>query len=237
MTKDFYVEVKASGGITPSGIGYRRVIPTMNVSSRTGDVGWHIQNGTFDYSSDTNTPEYIQSLDYATYGYANDSGFYHLTNNNAFGNKYRFTNSIGGAASDGGMLWTAADFTGALDGYVIDHLTGIGYDILLTYNNNWNNCIDQIAASTYGGYSDWFPISFQHLFNLSNDSYLLTSTTSGQANFMAYAGSSYQYIWAAGETAANANANSFRFQTTTGVISNVGKTSASYRMVAARNHY
>ena len=235
MIKNYYAEVKSSG-VVPSGIKYQRIRPSWYPSIRTGDVGWHNQNGFYDYTSDPANPLYTQDLDFATYGYGTTSGHYFLKHNNAFGNKLRFTNSIGGGATDNCGRFTAASFAGALDGYVIDHLTGIGYDVRSTsYVGTWDACIDAIAASTIHSFTDWMPLSHTHLINVTNMHYEIDSSTIGQSNIFSYSGS-LSLFWAGGEYVRNLTTNSWRFRVTSAAFESVARTTL-LPMFACRNHY
>lgn len=184
-------EEECSGGGSPLSIGYRRVVPVQQGSSRIGDIRWHVENGTFDYSGDPIDVMYWQDLDYSMGVLAH----YWLKHNNAFGNKHRFTNSIGGGPDVGNAGFSAAAFVGAIPNYIIDHLTGLAFSRvnsgLITAasgsGNTWENAIDIIHASTENGFDDWFPLSINHvltLFNMAsvyngtdNIGYGLTSTT------------------------------------------------------------
>ena len=235
MAQSYYATIK-SGGSSPSGIGYRRILPMQYNSYRTGDTGYHYQLGTFDYSADSSCVNYIQDLDYSL----GAASFYFLANDNAFGNRNRFTNSIGGAASDNRAKWTAADFTGALNGYVIDHLTGVAYDVSFDIFGNWNTCIDSIVASSKHGYSDWYPISNQHVFSVINPRYLYYNNTSGQSNIYSYLnvlGTPQTLIWMGGDTREYSSSSAYRYRATNHMGEILGKTAATMYMFMARNHY
>lgn len=236
MIKNYYAEVKSSG-VVPSGIKYQRIRPSWYPSIRTGDVGWHNQNGSYDYTSDPTNPLYTQDLDFATYGYGTTSGHYFLKHNNAFGNKLRFTNSIGGGATDNCGRFRASSFTGALDGYVIDHLTGIGYDVRPTiYNGTWDDCIDSIAASTEYGYTDWMPLSLEHNLSVLNRRYVADSAVIGESNIFSYIVIGTGLRWASGEYVRNLTTNSWRFRNSSAAFESVARTT-SLAMFACRNHY
>ncbi|NOQ49397.1 MAG: hypothetical protein GQ553_01845 [Nitrosomonadaceae bacterium] len=122
---------------TPTGIAYRNVAGTGQWTSyRTGDEGYHVQLGTYQRSFTGVKTE----LDYSTPSY-----FVTMLNNNAFGNTSRFTNDLGGTVTDG------SDGSTAL--YVIDHDTGLGWDIDIQLTGNWNASIDYANARTVGPYS------------------------------------------------------------------------------------
>jgi hypothetical protein len=155
--KDYYVEVKSSG-VTPSGILYQRPPITQRTSYRTGDTGWAYQNGYYNYSSDPINPAVIQQLDYTD----TTNFWFKLKYNNAFGNKNRFTNSLGVNSNANGRI-IGMSFTGALSLYIIDNLTGWAFTAIDNGASiNWGNTIDLIGArraASYLSYNDWLPVS------------------------------------------------------------------------------
>lgn len=126
-----------------SGIAYQRPSLTGQLTSyRTGDDGWNLANGVYDYTP----PEYPTS--FAKLDLDAVSPFTTLLHNNAFGNKNRFTDSIGGQ-------------TYAND-YVIDHLTGLGYyRVIQGTSTTWDTNIDNAVASTLLSFTDWRVCNFQ----------------------------------------------------------------------------
>lgn len=118
--------------VAQSGIAYQRPSLTGQTTIyRTGDDGWHLSNGTYDYTP----PVYPVS-------YAQLDTFITLVDNNAFGNKNRFTDE------NGLQVYT--------NEYVIDHLTGLGWDFDLDVNTySWNDTIDNAIASSKYSYTDW----------------------------------------------------------------------------------
>jgi len=153
---DIYVNIKQEG-TTASGILYQRPNVTQRTAYRTGDTGWAYQNGFYNFSGDPTNPAVIQCLDYTD----TTNFWFKLKFDNAFGNKNRFTNSLGVNSNANGRP-IGMDFTGALSNYVIDHLTGYAYtSINAGASINWNNTIDNIAnsrATSYFGFNDWLPI-------------------------------------------------------------------------------
>lgn len=116
-----YFNVK-SGGVTLSGIAYQRPQLTRQTTIyRTGDDGWHLANGTYDYTPPVN-PINIAEL----------AGFTVLKNNNFFGNTNRFTDENGLQVYG--------------NNYIIDHLTGLGWSTSRGFAN-WDDLID--AANIY----------------------------------------------------------------------------------------
>lgn len=123
-------------GISQSGITYDRdELTGQTVSYRTGDFGYHLALGTYDYIQPT------YPVSYAKLDTADANPFDTLLFNNAFGNKNRFTDDSGGQ-------------TYAND-YVIDHLTGLGWYRVLQSNALWNDGIDTADAITLLTFSDW----------------------------------------------------------------------------------
>jgi hypothetical protein len=143
------VSTNFSGATPTSEIYYQRPLQvTQTVSYADGDSQWHLENGSYAYTGATGSTFTIPQLDYAAtesdirgtyYGSDGDGSDpiapTMLVGNNAFGNKYRFTDSIGNP-SDGtdNNEWRHVDFkghsfTGAENNYIIDHITGLGYYI------------------------------------------------------------------------------------------------------------
>jgi SPP1 family predicted phage head-tail adaptor len=174
---------------SPSGILYRQIIPSMpdvTRSTRVDDSQGLFFSGYYDRVQNL-TPVSIAEIDYtaeqsdvrvtpATGTLSTDNvSPTILKSNNDFGNKFRFTDSLGNAsdATVGSNLWAHVDwlnhsFTGAIADYVIDHLTGDGYyikylldgvlynkDVAFGTGQSWDDWINFISTFTYGGFSDW----------------------------------------------------------------------------------
>jgi hypothetical protein len=153
--KNYYVNVKSSAPVG-SGIKYQRPIVSQTTQYRVGDTGWAYNNGFIDYSNDPVNPEYYQELDYS-----NTTNFWFtLKHNNAFGNKFRYTNSLGENQDPNGRI-AGITFSGAVQSYIIDHLTGFAFMPLDTGGNlTWNQTIDRITTernASFQGFNDWIP--------------------------------------------------------------------------------
>jgi len=134
-----------------SGIAYKRPSNDgQTVSYRTSDDGWHLVNGTYDYTP----PAYPES--YAQLDTADATPFITLLNNNAYGNKNRFTD-INGLQVYG-------------DNLVIDHLTGLMWYTVHS-SGSWNTAIDAAASSTQASYTDWRLPSDQELTSIDNKAF------------------------------------------------------------------
>ena|SRR3972149_2622892 len=182
-------------GVTPSGIAYQRPRLTGQLTSyATYDDAWQFANGTYNYTPPVN-PIHIARLDRTA-----ASPFHRLVNNNAFGNKFRFTTANGsywneqtntyhltdGTLSDVGNTYGA----GASGIYVLDNLSGLGYlrDTANTYNFN-DLCAYPIGL-TFAGFNDWRSCNVNEWINLRNwnettsddvTKYVLGSSTTTQA--------------------------------------------------------
>ena len=172
--------------ISPSGIAYDRPILTGQTTSyRTGDDAWSLANGVYDY-----TPP-VYPVSYAALDTTHATPFTNLLDNNAFGNKDRFTDDAGG------QTYTSV--------YVIDHLTGLGWVNVLSANANWDASIDAANNATAFGFSDWRLANTFELGSICNEglndtlnyapfssgklaqaAYAYTSTTNGGDSTQAY---------------------------------------------------
>lgn len=159
-----------------SGIHYQRpIVTTISESYLTYDAAWQSAQGTYDWSY-PESPEVVAQVDRLATE-ADVRGVYYgsngdgtdliaptlLTENNAFGNKYRFTDSIGNPSdASTSSLYDHCNFlnhswTGAIEDYVIDHLTGLGYYIDVVYDG----IKDSLRADETGqSYEEW--MTFVH---------------------------------------------------------------------------
>jgi hypothetical protein len=219
---DYYAEVKITG-VTPSGILYQRPPITQRTSYRSGDTGWAFQNGYYNYSSDPINPAVIQQLDYTD----TTNFFFKLKFNNAFGNKNRFTNSLGVNSNASGRI-IGMSFTGALSNYIIDNLTGWAFTSFDAGGSvSWNGTIDSIAgrrAASYLGYNDWLPVSVAQAYQ-SYSPHFITELPFG-ASFAFYFG----------ETNSVTTGNSWRLVSSAVLTS--GKSTTTHSIYAfTRKHF
>lgn len=169
-------------GPTQSGIEYSIITPTPNQQYRIGDPYWHLLNGTYDRSKNE-CPQTYPEIDFSatqndvrpgspatgTIGTDNIAPTM-LKENNAFGNKYLWTDDQGNPSNApvGSNIWAHTDWvnhdwalSGSTPGYVINHLYGLGVQVIhaLGPNNesgldssggmNWESWVDH-AHNTYG---------------------------------------------------------------------------------------
>jgi len=196
-----------SAGDSPSGIAYAR--PTLSgqlTSYRTGDDAWHLTNGTYDY-----TPP-VYPVSYAQLDTTDAQPFFNLISNNAFGNKYRFTD-INGLQVYG-------------DNYIIDHLTGLGWYKGLT-SGTWETQIDDAVASTQNGFSDWRLPTVKEIVTIYNAHY---------AQVINYAPFSFSTSIMSSTTRSANSTQAHRLSQSAGQITVVGKSSTTFSM-KIRNHY
>ena len=148
-----------------SGICYQNTHPVFATSFVSDDSYDSFLDGDYDRTP-PNYPEAFAQLDHdaeqsavratpASGTSATDKvGVTMLKQNNAFGNKFRFTDDQGNEsdASVGSNLWAHVDwqnhsFTGATADYVIDHLTGWGYTV--QYANDGGNVNMNAGSNTW----------------------------------------------------------------------------------------
>jgi hypothetical protein len=147
--------IEVPTGATPSGVLFKKQIPTQYTSYRTGDVGDRVQTGWFDYTPPT-TPEVIAELDYTS------ANFFTILKNNlvvdGVSSKVRFVDV------DGGQTWSA---TGNKNLATIDKLTGLMYRRLQIGTNSWANHIDNALSYSVVidgvTYDDWYLASLDEI--------------------------------------------------------------------------
>ena len=204
----------SGGGITPSGVLYKRVnFTAMTTSYRTGDDAYNRINNPF--SVRPVNPLYAAELDYTSV-----TPFLTLLENNAFGTKERFTNSLGLTATYDGT-------GGELIDYVIDHLTGLAWIITQQSGVLWDVAIDTPLSTTYVGFTD---------FKLPNiDQQLSIYNYAVRLNYAPFNISSGWFLWSSTtrfDFTANAN-----YLDHTGRVRNADKTGFSFSFMVCRNHY
>lgn len=135
----------------------------------TYDAGWHYQNGTFDYG-----PISGRLVSLAKSGV---DKFYRLEENNAFGNLYRFTDSLGNPAPDGKLNWGGIDWPverpGAVNYYVIDHFRNRGWCILkIGFNQSWAVAISAANSYNLGGLTGFYMPTSNDILGVINKPYI-----------------------------------------------------------------
>ena len=116
------------------GNAYSRPLLTgQDTSYVSDDDGNNLANGVYDYGNNTGI---LTALDKAA-----TNPFLTLIANNSFGNLNRFTDDLGT------QIYTS--------GYVIDHLTGLGWKDTQEGTANWTTSITNATAETFNGFSDY----------------------------------------------------------------------------------
>lgn len=153
------IQNKGSGAppIVPSGVLFKTIEPTQYTSYRSGDEGWRVQNGFFDYTPPTN-PKAVAELDF--------------TSPNFF-NVLKSPLVVGGVSSTTRFVDVngiqAFSATGNANLVVIDKLTGRMYYRTTSTSSNWNGLID--AALSFSVtvnlviYNDWYLASYSEYTN------------------------------------------------------------------------
>jgi hypothetical protein len=135
--------------IVPSGVLFKTIEPSQYTSYRTGDEGWRVQNGFFDYTPPTN-PAAVAELDMTS------TTFFNVLKNplvvNGVSSTTRFVDVNG---------IQAFSATGNANLVVIDKLTGM----MMTRGHvsasvSWNGQIDQALSYSIlvnsNTYNDWY---------------------------------------------------------------------------------
>jgi hypothetical protein len=150
--------------VSPSGVLFKTIEPTQYTSYRTGDEGWRVQNGFYDYTPPSN-PAAIAELDYTS------ANFFFILKNplvvNGVSSTTRFVDVNG---------IQAFSATGNADKVFIDKLTGMMYYRDAENGAAWNTQIDNALSRSIVinsvTYDDWFMWSFYELLSIYNNQYL-----------------------------------------------------------------
>lgn len=132
-------------------IAYRKPFSDFQGTSyNIHDEGWLISNGYFDYTTQGVRPLLQGEDSDVRDGTINDWLKLSTKTPNAFNNTNRFTNDMGGTVTDGS--------DGSQAGYMIDHLTGYGWDInMLVGSYTWTAHLTAAYNNSLGTYTTgWF---------------------------------------------------------------------------------
>lgn len=166
-------------------IGYHHIMPGQIVSRSTHDAADLVSSGALDYTMPM-PPMRCMQLDPAATESLVRGTFYGpggvgldriyptiLKENNAFGNRYRFTDDQGNPSDSTSSLLFAHvnfrghSFTGATPDYVIDHWLGIGFmiryatidgkfDMTADDGKSWEDWLTAVNGLVVGSYNDFF---------------------------------------------------------------------------------
>lgn len=159
--------------------------------------------------------------------------FYKLKYDNAFGNKYRYTDISGNPAADFKLGFNKSP--GNTE-YIIDHLTGMGFctQIITSTVTSWGFLMLEISTRTDFGFDDWFPITKNIVNSSMPASSLVNSTSTTQGSLFYGTASNVPAYWY-GETPTNSSSNAFR--STSGNISIGSKAIQGLATYMCRIHY
>jgi hypothetical protein len=151
-----YLDIIIPPPVTPSGVLFETIKPSQYTSYRTGDEGWRVQNGFFNYTPPTN-PKVIAELDMTS------TNFFNVLKSplivNGVSSTTRFVDVNGIQAFSG---------TGNADKVVIDKLTGLMYTrgfipVVFSWNNVIDNALSYSIIVNSITYDDWFVPSFSEI--------------------------------------------------------------------------
>lgn len=209
-------------GAVASGVLLQWPIPHNYTSYRTGDEGWRLQNGYFDYSTPA-YPKVIAQLDY-TLGANN---WWRLKDNlvvNGVSSKVRFVDV------NGVQAWGA---TNNVDCITIDKLTGIGFyrKDTITTGSSWNTHIDNAVAFSVTvnavAYADWYMMSLEEflaIFGNPNAGGSLGQDPVSSAIYMQVAGNGYVLS----TTPPGSTSNCYKHEIF-GFVTTIGKTNTTQK--------
>jgi hypothetical protein len=153
------IQNKGSGAPKLDGVLFKTIEPSQYTSYRTGDEGWRVQNGFFDYTPPTN-PKVIAELDYTKTNFCDILKSALVVNGVSSTNRFvNVAGNIAGGAGDNSIT--------------IDKLTGMAYLQTGLSKANWNAAIDD--ALTYSitvnsiNFADWYLTSIQEFQSIKRD--------------------------------------------------------------------
>lgn len=208
------------GGAAPSGVLFKTIEPSQYTSYRTGDEGWRVQNGFFDYTPPSN-PAAVAEFDFTS-----ANALFVLKNNlvvNGVSSKTRFVDV------NGVQTFSA---TGNANLVIIDKLTGLMYTRTSVTGGTWNQAIDAALAYSIVVNSvtldDWFLYSkneAQSLYNGQTDTQTSVSLFTTAVSYDTYTAT----------TNPSATGNAFYFERNARIPINLGKGTAGVPITCVRN--
>jgi hypothetical protein len=206
--------------VIPSGVLFKTIQPSQYTSYRTGDEGWRVQNGWYDYTPPTN-PAAVAELDFTS-----ANALFVLANPlvvNGVSSTTRFVDVNG---------IQAFSATGNANLVIIDKLTGLMFTRTSVTGGNWDNGIDAALALIYTVNSmvldDWFLYSKLEAQNLYNGQ---TDTQTSVSLFT----TSLSYDTWTSTTNPGSTGNAFYFERNSRAPINLGKGTAGVPITAVRN--
>jgi hypothetical protein len=140
-----------SGGSSPSGIEFQFPIPIQRTSYRTGDEGWRVQNGWYDYTPPA-MPKVVAELDYTITNWADTLSSALIVNGVSSTN--RFVDAFGAKIAGGASV-------------VIDKLQGVAFTRSTINKANWNAAIDDALTFSVTvnsiTFADWYCVGLNDI--------------------------------------------------------------------------
>jgi len=154
------LDILIPDAVVPSGVLFKTIEPSQYTSYQTGDEGWRVQNGFFNYTPPT-APKAVAELDYT------NTNFFCVLKTplvvNGVSSTTRFVDVNG---------IQAFSATGNANLVVIDKLTGMMYSRVLFGNADWSPTITDVLSYSVTVnsqvYNDWYLCSLNECINIVN---------------------------------------------------------------------
>jgi len=210
--------------IVPSGVLFKTIEPSQYTSYRTGDEGWRVQNGWYNYTPPTN-PKAIAELDFTS------PNFFNVLKNplvvNGVSSTTRFVDV------NGVQVFSAVNNANLV---VIDKLTGMMYSRATLPGVGWDLSIDNALSYsiTVNGiiYDDWYLISLKEIQSIIHQFAGISPQNDTLTNVALWNPSNNCFT---STTNPNITLNAYRFITGTRQIDNFLKIEPSIAQLYIRN--
>lgn len=199
----------------PAGVALQFPVPDAHTSYRTGDVGWRLQNGWFDYVPPVAPAKYAR-LNYSL----GINYWYNLLTALTVGGT---SNTLRFVDVDGGQTFSS---TGNKDKVVIDKLTGLMWvrdpRVAGGANKLWDDAIDTALAYsvTVNGvtYDDWFLPSMTEIVGLFPTDIAQSGMFQGLVTLIDPGIPATQLLWTSTTTSQSNTSRAMRLETSTSRI-------------------
>jgi hypothetical protein len=145
------IDIVVPAGSSPSGVQFQFPIPIQRTSYRTGDEGWRVQNGWYDYTPPA-MPKVVAELDYTITNWADTLSSALIVNGVSSTN--RFVDAFGAKIAGGASV-------------VIDKLQGVAFTRSTINKANWNAAIDDALTFSVTvnsiTFADWYCVGLNDI--------------------------------------------------------------------------